>query len=239
MSQEQEPKHPSCAACKIPRHKRACMTSEGGVGIEGCPTLHQKEALAVANAKYDENPELAEFARQASIQEATAYADRDAEPFVLNPCKSRMQEIWEFAKRMGYQRLGLAFCVGLRKEADVVAKILEDKGFEVVSAVCKAGATPKESLGLGEQDKIKAGNFEAVCNPVYQAELLNQAGCEFNIALGLCVGHDSMFFQNVTAPTTVLAVKDRLLGHNPLAAIYLADHYYAKIKGPIRDQDDD
>jgi uncharacterized metal-binding protein len=28
------------------------------------------------------------------------------------------------------------------------------------------------------------------------------------------------------APVTVLAVKDRVLGHNPLAAIYLADGYY-------------
>ena len=238
MSPEQETKHPACAACKIPRPKRACMVPEGGIGIEGCPTLHHREALAVANAKY-EDPELAEFARQASIQEATAYGNRHERPFVLNPCKSRMQELWEFAKRMGYKKLGLAFCVGLKDEAKVVAKILEDKGFEVVSAVCKAGATPKEMLGLRERDKIKQGNFEAICNPVYQAELLNQAGCEFNIALGLCVGHDSMFFMNAKAPCTVLAVKDRLLAHNPLAAIYLADHYYSKLKGPAPDPTDD
>lgn len=28
------------------------------------------------------------------------------------------------------------------------------------------------------------------------------------------------------APVTVLAAKDRVLGHNPLAAVYLADGYY-------------
>ncbi|MCB2226339.1 MAG: DUF1847 domain-containing protein [Desulfarculaceae bacterium] len=238
MSQQQEPKHPACAACKIPSHKRVCLVGEGGVGIEGCPSLHQAEALAVANAKY-EDPELAEFARQASIQEATAYGNRHARPFVLSPCKSRIQEIWEFAQRMGYKKLGLAFCVGLRREAATVAQILEDKGFEVVSAACKAGATPKEMLGLREQDKIKQGSFETLCNPVFQAELLNQAGCEFNIALGLCVGHDSMFFMNVKAPSTVLAVKDRLLGHNPLAAIYLSDHYYSRLKGPAPEPTDD
>jgi len=46
----------------------------------------------------------------------------------------------------------------------------------------------------------------------------------------LCVGHDSLFFKHAEAPTTVLAVKDRVTGHNPLAAIYLSDSYYRKIK---------
>ena len=44
--------------------------------------------------------------------------------------------------------------------------------------------------------------------------------------MGLCVGHDSLFFRHSEAPVTVLAVKDRVLGHNPLAAVYLADGYY-------------
>ena len=37
-----------------------------------------------------------------------------------------------------------------------------------------------------------------------------------------------------TAPCTVLAVKDRLLGHNPLAAIYTIDSYYRSLKGDDR-----
>jgi uncharacterized metal-binding protein len=44
------------------------------------------------------------------------------------------------------------------------------------------------------------------------------------------VAHDSLFFKHAEAPTTVLAVKDRVTGHNPLAAIYLSDSYYRKIK---------
>jgi Uncharacterized metal-binding protein conserved in archaea len=46
----------------------------------------------------------------------------------------------------------------------------------------------------------------------------------------LCVGHDSLFFKYAQAPTTVLAVKDRGTGDNPLDSIYLADTYYQKIK---------
>jgi uncharacterized metal-binding protein len=69
-----------------------------------------------------------------------------------------------------------------------------------------------------------------MCNPVAQAMLLNKAGVEFNILLGLCVGHDSLFFKHAEAPTTVLAVKDRVTGHHPLAPVYLLDGYYARLK---------
>ena len=71
-----------------------------------------------------------------------------------------------------------------------------------------------------------------MCNPIYQAKILNKAKTEFNILLGLCVGHDSLFFKYAKAPTTVLAVKDRVTGHNPLAAIYLSHSYYRKIRLP-------
>ena len=71
-----------------------------------------------------------------------------------------------------------------------------------------------------------------MCNPIYQAKLFNYEKTEFNILLGLCVGHDSLFFKFSEAPTTVLAVKDRVTGHNPLAAIYLSHSYYRKINHP-------
>jgi uncharacterized metal-binding protein len=71
-----------------------------------------------------------------------------------------------------------------------------------------------------------------MCNPIYQAKLLNHENTDFNILLGLCVGHDSLFFKFAEAPTTVLAVKDRVTGHNPLAAIYLSGTYYQRLKNP-------
>jgi len=60
--------------------------------------------------------------------------------------------------------------------------------------------------------------------------VLNREKTEFNILLGLCVGHDSLFFKYSEALCTVLAVKDRLLGHNPLAAVYTLDTYYRALK---------
>ena len=221
---------PSCASCELTWAERICMT-EAGRGSAGCPTVTREDVLADANKEY-ERPDRRAFARQASIQEAECYANRHQRPYVMQPTKTRIVEICEFAERMGYRRLGLAFCAGLVKEARAVEEILKSRGFDVVSVVCKAGRTPKEQLGLEDRDKIFQGTEEAMCNPIFQAELLNKEGVDLNILLGLCVGHDSLFFQYADAPTTVLAVKDRVTGHNPLAAVYLADSYYKKIRFP-------
>ena len=74
---------------------------------------------------------------------------------------------------------------------------------------------------------------EPACNPILQAELVNEAQVDLNIFMGLCIGHDTLLFKYVQAPVTVLAVKDRILGHNPLAAIYQYDSYYAYLKKPL------
>ncbi|HAA89823.1 MAG TPA: hypothetical protein DCE07_04510 [Peptococcaceae bacterium] len=47
--------------------------------------------------------------------------------------------------------------------------------------------------------------------------------------LGLCIGHDTPFIKYCQAPVTVLAVKDRVTGHNPLAALYLSSSYYRRL----------
>ena len=158
--------------------------------------------------------------------------NRHQRPYIMQPSKTRIVEICEFARKMGYRRLGLAFCLGLTKEAAAVEEILQENGFEVVSVLCKAGRTSKEMIGIKEEEKIFQGTDEAMCNPIYQAKLLNHEESEFNILLGLCVGHDSLFFKYAEAPVTVLAVKDRVTGHNPLAAIYLSESYYRKIRHP-------
>jgi uncharacterized metal-binding protein len=224
---------PACAACSSPPFARACM-QPGGEASPACPTLLAQDLLAQANRRY-EDPETLRFARAASQQEGECYANRHQRPYTMQPSKTRLVEIAEFAARLGYQRLGLAFCVGLAAEAQIVAEVLAGRGFSVVSAACKAGATPKEALGLGEEDKIFQGGFEAMCNPVFQAELLNRAAVDFNVLLGLCVGHDSLFFQHAKAPSTVLAVKDRVTGHNPLAAVYTIGTYYRRVKDPKLD----
>ena len=47
--------------------------------------------------------------------------------------------------------------------------------------------------------------------------------------MGLCVGHDILFNKHSHAPTTTLVVKDRVLMHNPAAALYHADGYYQNL----------
>ena len=221
---------PTCALCGYEMAEKVCVKQEGKGG-NGCPTLLEKEVLGQANQEYD-LPDIRNFARNASIQEAECYANRDQRPYIMQHTKTRIVEICEFAKKMEYQRLGLAFCVGLAKEARLVTEILESHGFDVVSVLCKAGRTTKDLIGLEESEMIFQGTDEAMCNPVYQAKLLNHEKTEFNILLGLCVGHDSLFFKYADAPTTVLAVKDRVTGHNPLAAVYLSESYYRKTRHP-------
>ena len=218
----------TCADCKIETNDRICM-SEDGHYSKGCPTLNFNDVLADANAEYD-HPDIREFARQASRQEAACYANRHERPYVMQPSKTRIIEICEFAQKMGYKRLGLAFCIGLSREAAAASQIFQAHGLEVVSTLCKAGRTLKDLIGIEDDDKIFQGTDEVMCNPIYQAKLLNHERTELNVLLGLCVGHDSLFFKYAEAPTTVLAVKDRVTGHNPLAAIYLSDSYYRKIK---------
>ncbi len=217
-----------CANCPLPRNEMLCLNPKGKAP-RGCPSAGGKKILSKAKKGYDD-PAVHELARQAAIQEGLCYAGRGQTPFVLHPTKTRIEEICEFANKMGYRRLGLAFCVGLAREAKIVATLLTARGFDVVSVICKVGAVPKEEIGLAEDEKIRIGQFESMCNPVAQAMLMNDAGVEFNIALGLCVGHDSLFFKHADAPTTVLAVKDRVTGHNPLAPIYLMEGYYARLK---------
>jgi uncharacterized metal-binding protein len=230
MAQKRKRLAPACASCPNENPNKVCMDSKGS-SHKGCPTLIHQDTLTRANLEY-ENPETGRFARQASIQEASCYANRHERPYVMQPTKTRIAEICEFANRMEYKRLGLVFCVGLSSEAAIVDNILRKKGFEVVSVCCKAGRTSKDLLGIDDQDKIFQGTDEAMCNPVFQAMTVNEEHTDLNILLGLCVGHDSLFFKYAQAPTTVLAVKDRITGHNPLAAVYLHNSYYKKLQKP-------
>jgi len=132
---------------------------------------------------------------------------------------------------MGWSHLGIAHCVGLMQEAKAARDVFLAGGFRVSTVCCKAGSIPKEDLGLTDADKIHPGQFEPLCSPVGQAALLAEAGTEFNVVIGLCVGHDSMFFANSTVPVTVLVAKDRVLGHNPVAALHTAHSYYRRLTG--------
>ncbi|MGD9115974.1 MAG: DUF1847 domain-containing protein [Dehalococcoidia bacterium] len=214
---------PQCAKCP----KVVCDTTAFLKGPENCPTKTKKDVIAKALKEY-EDPEIREFARQASIQEAECYLRL---PEGLTTRYPRVDEVANFAKKMGFKKLGIASCLGLKEEAETLTRILENRGFEVVSVCCKTGGTPKEKIGIKPEEKIRGPEaFEAMCNPIAQAEILNDAGTDFNIVVGLCVGHDSLFFKYSQAPVTVLVAKDRVFGHNPAAGLYLVHSpYYRKL----------
>ena len=220
---------PNCARCPYKSGDRLC-TNENGKGPDNCPTRTMPALADDSLKEYEKDAGLFEFARQASIQEAEGYTNKERGYAYLRAAKTRIEEIMEFAARMNYRRLGLAFCIGLRKEAKAVESIFASRGFEVVSAACKAGRIPKARLGLRPDQQLDQEKDEAMCNPVLQAMILNDAKTDFNVLLGLCVGHDSLFLKYADAFCTVLAVKDRMLGHNPLAAVYNLDSYYRALK---------
>ncbi len=208
-----------CSICRV----QACSSTPGTKAFPVfCPASQDLDALTDAHQLYHSDPETQRLAQSAARVEAAGY------------CRwPRVQEVMEFARGIGASRLGIATCVGLIREAGLLQEILEANGFQVSSVCCKVGSIPKEDIGLADEEKIRPGQFEALCNPVGQAMLLNEAGTELNIVVGLCVGHDSLFFKHSVAPVTVLVAKDRVTGHNPVAALYTSHSYYRRLRdGP-------
>ncbi len=194
---------------------------------EFCPMRRMPAVIRKAAERYS-RPNIREFARLASIQEGECYELTEEGIRTRIP---RLEETIQFAWKCGFSRLGIAFCLGLKDEARRLASILEKKGFEVVSVNCKVGRTPKEDIGLKGGEKIVGPDImEPMCNPIAQAEVMNEEGVDMAVMLGLCVGHDTLFIKYCRVPCTVLAVKDRVTGHNPLAALYLSKSpYYSRL----------
>lgn len=205
-----------CALC----HVQACRQEPGARPLPAfCPAGTASETLEAVRQVYAEDDETRRLARAAAQVEAEGY------------CRwPRVQEVMEFARRLGVSHLGIACCIGLLREAGLLQEILEANGFQVSSVCCKVGSIPKEEIGLQDGEKVRPGGFEALCNPLAQAQLLNEAGSGLNIAVGLCVGHDSLFFRHSQAPVTVLVAKDRVTGHNPAAALYTSHSYYQRLR---------
>jgi len=219
-------KIPRCADCKL--EKKICHIEDGN-GPADCPTINLSDVIKASLSEYEKS-EIRRFAINATVQEGECYVNKGKQSsHVRYAIKPRIQETIEFANKMGYHRLGLAFCGGLKIEAGILSEILGFQGFEVASVVCKAGRTSKELLGITEDQKVNPGSFEPMCSPITQAKILNAMNTEFNIIFGLCVGHDSLVMRYSDALCTVLVAKDRVTGHNPLAAINLYKAYYKKL----------
>ena len=154
-----------CANCKT----HACYTK--GVNCTGI----DRETILESY-----NEEERRIMKAAAYVEGTFYSNI-----------TRLQETAEFAKAMGYKKLGMAFCIGLNAEARYIARYYEQQGFEFYSVCCKNCSFNKKELDL-KQVKPEL-THEAMCNPKFQAKILAEKGTELFISCGLCVGHDTIF----------------------------------------------
>lgn len=151
---------------------------------------------------------------------------------------TRVEETIQYARLQGHKKLGLAFCVGLSEEARLFTNVLLNEGFEVASVCCMCGALSADDVELPEEDKIVPGFRQPMCNPIGQAAVLDAEDCDLHVIIGLCVGDDTLFIKHAQAPVTILAVKDRVLAHNPLGALYTSKHIYTRINTrPPKDTD--
>lgn len=208
MKEEKEMQH-TCVDCGTQNCKFKVRTYP-----EFCPTTNLKnEDLQWAMERYEEG-------RNHDIMVASAEVEYEGY------CQwTRVQEILEFARKIGAQRIGIANCIGLINEARIFAKILRANGFEAYAIICKVAGKEKSSIGIPSKcEEIGA----AMCNPILQARLLNEAKTDLNVVIGLCVGHDSLFYKYSDAYVTTLVTKDRITGNNPAAALYTAQSYYKK-----------
>jgi len=208
-----------CAKCEA----KLCRTEkpESSTLPTFCPIKNSRELIQRALDRY-ENSDLKRLYLSSTIGEKESYEKVRGVRMAVRP---RIREMAELAKRMNVKNIGMAFCAGLSDEARKAVEILEGHGLVVHSVCCKCGAVDKIKLGVPKEHKIAdPEKFEAACNPLVQAEILNNSGTGFNIIVGLCVGHDMLFTSASKTPVTTLIAKDRVTGHNPLASFYSRYH---------------
>ena len=181
-AQEIRPERPSCVDCKT----LGCAHNNGRYP-SFCETRGMTdEEAALLRHDYEEDAETYEFMKATAETTARGFADqlcRAAEPL-------------DYARRMGYKKIGVAFCAGVADEARIFAKILRIHNYKVVGYTCKVGALSNAQMGLKES-----------C-------------CDLNVLMGLCVGHDSYFYKLSDAPVTTLMTKDKAMVNNPGAALW-------------------
>lgn len=189
--------------------------------------------------KRDELPEDCPMLDLAAMeQDAAEYRSSENAAFYADSLKSMAQsfgkmpriiEAVNFCKLRGYRRIGVAYCSGMLRFGRAVSEVFVKNGFEVCAAGCKLGGfSPEELVScpvFPERPKDDKKKERAICNPIGQARLLNQKNTEFNVVVGLCVGHDSLFFKYSKAPCTVVVLKDRLFPEQCAPSIQAAQDW--------------
>ncbi|MDR3734672.1 MAG: DUF1847 domain-containing protein [Acidobacteriaceae bacterium] len=212
-----KPSELTCSDCGLQSCYRADKKFPPFCLTQSCDPAAVNATLDLYNGETQE----ARIARAAAEVEGTYYGKL-----------TRVEEIIAFANRLGAHRIGIATCVGLMQEATMFARILKAHGLNPFTVICKMGAVDKTRIGIPEELKIARGSHESLCNPILQAKMLNEQKTDLNVVVGLCVGHDSLFIKYSDALVTTLITKDRVLAHNPAAALYTAGFYYKRLLAP-------
>lgn len=185
-------------------HTLASFKGETNRMPKTCPTLtHERLTTDVEVYKKEPLKSIMDVADQTPFTEERIL-------------RNRVEELIFYSRQMKYERIGIAFCVSLIKEAQQLAKLLIKEGFEAIPVCCRVGAVDYSEIDL---PKAHPEKFAAICNPVAQAKLLNIAQVNLVVQMGLCLGHDLILQEQCEAPVTTLVVKDRVLDHNPVAAL--------------------
>ena len=151
-----------------------------------------------------------------------AALDLACEPAERNLC--RLSELIYYGFEMKVQRLGVAFCWDLAEATRTLVGVLR-RFFDVIPVGCKVGGAQHDDTTVDLRMPSAAATPVGVpCDPLAQAAVLNDLGCDLNVQVGLCVGADCIFAAASRAPVTTLFVKDRSLANNPIGALY-SDYY--------------
>ncbi len=137
----------------------------------------------------------------------------------------RLAEVVYFGLEMGYKKIGVAFCVEMWEPTQILVDVLK-RFFEVVPVCCKVGGVTEAEMLQEANPWTEGEKPQTACNPFGQAWVLNRAGTQLNIIVGLCVGSDCLFAEESDAPVTTLFVKDKSLANNPIGALY--SEYYLR-----------
>ena len=224
-------KPPSCDKCTTlacwPMSPEDTLSGPDYCATKNYPDLVQKAKTIYLNEGLDRKLQLAGAVLE-GMSSMTPPGGRE-----INMKLTRLEEIAIFGKLMGYKKLGFAHCIGCIGEAREMCDFFQARGFETYQVCCKVGGVEKGEIGIEEDQKVRMLTHETICNNIAQALILNEVGTDLNLIVGLCVGHDIAFTVHSKAPVTTILVKDRRLGHNPMAALYQAyppcNFYYGRL----------
>ncbi|MCE1188341.1 MAG: DUF1847 domain-containing protein [Ignavibacteria bacterium] len=117
---------------------------------------------------------------------------------------SRLQELVQFCKSMNYQKVGLAYCYGMEKDAIAIRNFFKSNNISITAISCTVG-------GVNQNEINSQSCTEKVsCNPIGQAEQLNAENADFVMIMGICLGHDILLQKNLKCDFSTILVKDRV-----------------------------